>query len=145
MNHLRKVWLLVALVLGVTSAGAAETPPADAVVTMQPVKVNGGYFDYRITFDRQSNRLKVFQITWVAPKLEKSGLRVGDRITMIDGIKIEGLLLDEVRNLLKPPAPGAQTVFTGSGKRGLFARKAEVTITITGNPPKEAAAPGDTK
>lgn len=139
MNHVRKVWLLVVLAFAVLPAGAAETQPADAVVTMQPVKVNGGYFDYRITFDRKTNRLEIFQITWVAPKLEKSGLRVGDRITMIDGIKIEGLLLEEIRKLLKVPAPGAQTVFTGSGKRGLFARKAEVTITITGNPPKEAA------
>ena len=145
MNDVRKVWLLVALVLGLNPARAAETPSVDAVVTMQPVKVNGGYFDYRITFDRKTNRLKVFQITWVAPRLEKSGLRVGDRITMIDGIKIEGLLLEEVRNLLKPPAPGAQTVFTGSGKRGLFARKAEVTITITGNPPKEATVAKDEK
>jgi hypothetical protein len=140
MNSVRSVWRWVVLAFAVLSAGAAETSPADAVVTMEPVKVNGGYFDFRITFARETNRLKVFQITWVAPKLEKSGLRVGDRITMIDGIKIEGLLLDEVRKLLKPPAPGAQTVFTGSGKRGLFARKADVTITLTGNPPQDAAA-----
>ena len=117
---------------------------ADAVVTMQPLKVNGGDFDYRITFDRKTNRLKDFQLTWVSPKLEKGGVRVGDRITKINGIKIEELLLDEVRKLMVPTL-GVQNTFTGSGRRGLFARKAEITITITGTPPKKADTTKDEK
>jgi hypothetical protein len=64
---------LVAFVCGVPSGRAAETAPAaDEIVKMKPVNVTGGYFDYRIVFDRESNRVKVFEITWVAPKLEKT-------------------------------------------------------------------------
>ena len=142
MNSLRKVLLWVALAFGLIPAGAAEISPADAVVTMQPLKVNGGDFDYRITFDRKTNQLKDFQLTWVSPKLEKGGVRVGDRITKINGIKIEELLLDEVRKLM---VLGVQNTFTGSGRRGLFARKAEITITITGTPPKKADTTKDEK
>ena len=144
MNSLRKVMLWVALAFGLIPAGAAEISPADAVVTMQPLKVNGGDFDYRITFDRKTNRLKDFQLTWVSPKLEKGGVRVGDRITKINGIKIEELLFDEVRKLMVP-ALGVQNTFTGSGRRGLFARKVEITITLTGTPPKKADTTKDEK
>jgi hypothetical protein len=49
-------------------------------------------------------------------------------------------LVEEMQRLLAPPAPGEVKVFVGSGKRGLFARKADVTITLTGDPPQDAAA-----
>jgi len=133
-------WLLTDLGLAALPMRAAEEPSVAEVVRMSPIKVTGGYFDYRLTFDHKSNRLKGFEITWVAPQLAKNGLRVGDLITMIDGTEVEGLLLDEVQRLLAGPAPGVEKIFSGFGKRGLLARKAEVTITLTGDLPKDATA-----
>lgn len=59
---------------------------------------------------------------------------------MVDGTEVEGFLLDEVQRFLAGPAPGVEKIFSVFGRRGLFARKAEVTITLTGDLPKDATA-----
>ncbi len=109
-------WLLTGL--AALPMRAAEEPSLAEVVRMSPVKVTGGYFDCRLTFDHKSNRLKGFEIIWVAPQLAKNGLRVGDLITMIDGTEVEGLLLDEVQRLLTGPAPGGGKYFRVSAGAG---------------------------
>ena len=62
----------------------ADSDAAD-VVHLTPYRATAGFFDIACKSDLPSGKMVEAKVTWVAPKIKKLGVRIGDRLTTVDG------------------------------------------------------------
>jgi hypothetical protein len=132
-------WLLV---LAITGPAKAASVQQSEVVPMQrfEVKQDRGYFDFKLRYDDETERVQEVNLTWVSPAAYKRSLRVGDGLRSIDGTVLTELpyreLLARMKRDLKP-GETRTLVFT---RTGLFGRRT-ITHTTTGPNAAPASAP----
>jgi C-terminal processing protease CtpA/Prc len=99
---------------------------------MRPFRVTAGFCDVYGKFRDNTENLKEVSVTWVSPGIEKQGLRVGDRLSTIDGKSVVGMSKSEFLPLLNVDVPiGEKRVFVFV-RKGFFLGKA-ITLTFTHN------------
>ena len=107
---------------------------SDGVVHMKPFRVTAGYFDVHYQYRNDTEKLAEVDVTWVGPAVGKQGLRVGDRLSTIDGRNVIGITRSEFLSLVDIAIPiGGKRVFIFV-RKGFFHGKA-ITVTFTHNPP----------
>ena len=79
------------------------------------------------------DRIREVRIAWIRTQLEKIGPHKGDRLVAIDGKQMEGLRLEELKELLHiNPAIGETRIFSFEGRRGLLRKRVYPELTFTG-------------
>ena len=126
--------LIAALVVASGGPGYPATPPRQAtdeepVTLLAPFKVEDFSANLGFTWNAWFNddeKIRLIKFTRIAPRsiASKAGLKVGDRLTAIDGNPVIGCDLTELGRLfLKDLTPGQTVTWLFSIERGLFARE----------------------
>jgi len=68
-------------------------------------------------------KVRYAKVTTLAPGLRKLGLRLGDQLTSIGGITVEGMEPSEFERAISSPAPGEKKDFVFSRKHSFLSRK----------------------
>jgi hypothetical protein len=107
---------------------------SEGVVHMKPFRVVSGYLDVHYQYRNDTDKMVKVDVTWVCPALGKQGLRVGDRLSTIDGMNVIGMPKAKFLPLFDIGMPiGAKRVFVFV-RKGFFQGKA-ITVTFTHNGP----------
>jgi hypothetical protein len=145
MTKLRlQSWKFGGLVLSVVaSVTAATSSPSVSNETVKlgrvEVRANRPDFEFDVQYDGASTKVQGVLVTWVSSATHKRGLRIGDRMTTIDGRRIDDLSLQELLAATKRvlgPDESQTLVFTGT--RALIRR---VTVTYTTKGPNKTPEP----
>lgn len=99
-------------------AVAAAEARGDEAVRMEPYYVDGSVSDLRlrVRHDPATKKITVMQIVRVGPSLEKSGIRVGDRVTAINDKTVSAMTVGEFEALtVREMSPSSGCVFPSSG------------------------------
>lgn len=117
-------------------AAASYGSESTEVVKLPPFRVDGGLFDVSCSYTPDKNTLLSVKVSWVSPKLKKSGLDIGDTLSSVDGVPIKGMLLsDYLASISDQGKTGEKSVLVFTRSRGLFRRT--ITLTLPGERPKQ--------
>jgi hypothetical protein len=118
-------WLIV------YQAVCLATFAAEDVVELKEVHASLSYIYLYVGCVANTDRIALIRVTWIAPgsTAEKAGLRVGDRLTTINGVPVVGRERYEVMTKTGSVAVRGTEV-TFAGRRGLFRTNWSLIATI---------------
>jgi hypothetical protein len=126
--HTIRLLVISTLFLFATAICRADTDVAN-VVHLPPQRVPAGFVDLALKFDLTSGKMVEAKVSWVAPKFKKLGVRIGDRLTIVDGKPLVDWSRSDFDSYLDAGLiEGKSAAFTFVGSRWLVM---DHTFTIT--------------
>jgi len=117
------------LFLFATAICRADPAVAD-IVHLPTYRANGGFFDIVCKADSSSGKMVEANVTWVAPKIKKLGIRIGDRLTIVDGKLLADWSKSDFDSYMDAGVSAEKSaVFVFVGSRWLI-RKRTITLTL---------------
>lgn len=131
IQRFRHGLMLLLAVVSFTTIASADQGTDNETVILDPVEVSARRPDIEFTvrYDKRSTKVQRVRVKWVSSGAHMRGLRVGDRMTTIDGKPINDFILEEFLTAVKRELKaGESQTLLFEGRRFLF-RRATISYT----------------
>jgi len=127
--------IISTLILFVTAICRADSDVAE-VVRLPSCRATAGFFDIVCKADLSSGKMAEAKVSWVGPKIKKLGIRIGDRLTIVDGKPLVDWTKSDFDSYMDAGLSDERSsVFIFVGSRWLI-REHTITLTIKKEPNK---------